>query len=175
MPDAQGRASVPASRVGHLAELTGDRARILACDLTEAKEEKIRENIVRMGYRSIATVVADAAEVSFPEKFDRVLIDAPCSNSGVLARRVEARHRIEPGSLGELGKLQRSILDNAAANLKPGGCIVYSVCSVLLEEGVDVVHRFVGDASKWDVEEEKFILPVPGWHDGGYVCRLQSR
>jgi 16S rRNA (cytosine967-C5)-methyltransferase len=167
--------AAPGGKSGHLAELTGDRARILACDLTEAKEEKIRENIVRMGYRSIATVVADAAEVSFPEKFDRVLIDAPCSNSGVLARRVEARHRIEPGSLGELGKLQRSILDNAAANLKPGGCIVYSVCSVLLEEGVDVVHRFVGDASKWDVEEEKFILPVPGWHDGGYVCRLQSR
>src|SRR5690606_25458745 len=123
--------SAPGGKAGHLAELTGDRARILACDVTESKQERIRENIERMGYRSIATVVADAATVRFPEKFDRVLIDAPCSNSGVLARRVEARHRITPASLAELAALQRRILENAAANLKPGGKIVYSVCSVV--------------------------------------------
>lgn len=129
---------------------------------------------MRMGYRSIATVVADAADVRFPERFDRVLIDAPCSNSGVLGRRVEARHRINDKALAELAVLQLKILENAAANLKPRGTIVYSVCSILMEEGVDVVHRFIGPREKagWEVAEEKFILPVPAWHDGGYICRI---
>lgn len=168
--------SAPGGKAGHIAELTGDKAKILACDLSTAKEERIRENITRMGYRGIATVVADAATVSFPEKFDRVLIDAPCSNSGVLGRRVEARHRITEKSLSELAELQHRILENAAANLKPGGVILYSVCSILMEEGVDVVHRFMGPREKqgWLVEEERHILPVPAYHDGGYICRLKA-
>lgn len=169
--------AAPGGKAGHLAELTGDKARILACDVSQAKVERIQENLRRMGYRSIATVVADATNVQFPEKFDRVLIDAPCSNSGVLARRVEARHRIKPETLRELAALQLSILENAAANLKPGGTIVYSVCSVLMEECVDVVHKFMNShrlESGWEVMEEKFLLPVPAWHDGGYICRIEA-
>ena len=107
-----------------------------------------------------------------------MLIDAPCSNSGVLARRVEARHRIKPATLKELAALQLSILENAAANLKPGGTIVYSVCSVLMEEGVDVVHKFLKQSKRedagWSIEEETFLLPVPAWHDGGYICRIAA-
>jgi 16S rRNA (cytosine967-C5)-methyltransferase len=172
--------AAPGGKSGHLAELTGDRARILACDQSESKEERIRENIARMGYRSIATVVADAAEVRFPEQFDRILVDGPCSNSGVLARRVEARHRLD--SLDELTSLQLRILQNAEANLKPGGTIVYSVCSVLMEEGVDVVHKFLSaprprsseSDKEWRIEAETFVLPVPAWHDGGYICRLKA-
>jgi 16S rRNA (cytosine967-C5)-methyltransferase len=174
--------SAPGGKAGHLAELTQDRARILACDVTEAKVEMIRENIARMGYRSIALVQADAAEVRFPEKFDRVLVDAPCSNSGVLARRVEARHRVTAESVKELQALQLRILENAAVNLKPGGTIVYSVCSILMDEGPDVIHRFlrgkVGEQRRedlgWEVEYENYLLPVPARHDGGYTARLSA-
>jgi len=174
--------SAPGGKAGHLAELTGDRAKILACDVTEPKIELIRQNVARMGYRSIAMVQADAAEVKFPEQFDRVLVDAPCSNSGVLARRVEARHRIDENAVRELNALQLRILENAAANLKPGGALVYSVCSILLDEGPDVIHRFlrgkVGEVRRedlgWEVEYENYLLPVPAWHDGGYVARLRA-
>lgn len=188
--------SAPGGKAGHLAELTGDRSRILACDLTEPKIELIQQNIARMGYRSIATVQADAADVRFPEKFDGVLIDAPCSNSGVLARRVEARHRINKEAVGELQALQLRILENGAANLKPGGRMVYSVCSILLDEGPDVVHRFlrgkVGKVGRedsgrtnpnsavrredqgWSIEFENYLMPVPAWHDGGYVVRIRA-
>ncbi|MCL4732058.1 MAG: methyltransferase domain-containing protein, partial [Planctomycetes bacterium] len=136
--------AAPGGKAGHLAELTRDGAKILACDLTEQKIARVQQNIARMGYRSVATVIADAATVRFPQPFDGVLVDAPCSNSGVLARRVEARHRISAESVAELGKLQLAILENAALNLKPGGVLVYSVCSVLMEEGVDIVHKFMG-------------------------------
>ena len=99
-----------------------------------------------------------------------------------LARRVEARHRINEGSVRELAALQLKILENAAANLKPGGALVYSVCSILLDEGPDVIHRFmrgkVGEQRRedagWEVEYENYVLPVPAFHDGGYVCRLVS-
>src|SRR5690606_27581721 len=101
--------SAPGGEAGHLAELTGDRAKILACDVTEPKIEVIRQNVARLGYRSIAMVQADAAEVKFPEQFDRVLVDAPCSNSGVLARRVEARHRIDENAVRDLNALQLRI------------------------------------------------------------------
>jgi 16S rRNA (cytosine967-C5)-methyltransferase len=167
--------SAPGGKAGHLAELTRDKARILACDQSEAKLELIQQNIARMGYGSIATVVADATEVKFPEKFDRILIDAPCSNSGVLARRVEARHRINDMALKDLKALQVKILTNAAANLKPGGVIVYSVCSVLMEEGPDVVHKFMKTAGDgWEIEDEVYTLPIPARHDGGYACRLHT-
>ncbi|MCA8947273.1 MAG: methyltransferase domain-containing protein [Planctomycetes bacterium] len=174
--------SAPGGKAGHLGELTKDQARILACDLTEPKIELIQQNIARMGYRSIATVQADATEVRFPEQFDGVLIDAPCSNSGVLARRVEARHRITKESVSELQALQLRILENAAANLKRGGRIVYSVCSILLDEGPDVVHRFlrgkIGDVRRedvgWEVEHESYLLPIPAYHDGGYVTRIRA-
>jgi 16S rRNA (cytosine967-C5)-methyltransferase len=166
--------AAPGGKSGHLAELTGDKARILACDLTEPKLERITANLARMGYHSIATVMADAAEIKFPEPFDGVLIDAPCSNSGVLARRVEARHRVHDAGLKDLIALQARILENAARNVKPGGAVVYSVCSVLMEESVDVVHRFLGKHDGWDIEAEEITLPVPAWHDGGYACRLRA-
>ncbi|MBE7491190.1 MAG: methyltransferase domain-containing protein [Planctomycetes bacterium] len=169
--------AAPGGKAGHLAELTRDGAKILACDLTEQKIARVQQNIARMGYRSVATVIADAATVRFPQPFDGVLVDAPCSNSGVLARRVEARHRISAESVAELGKLQLAILENAALNLKPGGVLVYSVCSVLMEEGVDIVHKFMGKGREdagWEVEHENFLLPVPSWHDGGYLARLRA-
>jgi 16S rRNA (cytosine967-C5)-methyltransferase len=166
--------SAPGGKAGHLAELTRDHAKILACDLTEPKMELIQQNIGRMGYRSVATVQADAAEVRFPEPFDGVLIDAPCSNSGVLARRVEARHRLSKDAVADLQALQLRILENAAANVKPGGRIVYSVCSILMQEGPDLIHRFLRGKDDWEVEFENYLLPVPAWHDGGYVARLRA-
>lgn len=188
--------SAPGGKAGHLAELTDDGAKILACDLTEPKMELIHENIRRMGYSSIATVQADAGDIAFPEKFERVLIDAPCSNSGVLARRVEARHRLDEKTVAELAALQLRILENAARNLARGGVIVYSVCSVLMQEGPDVVYRFLRNKIEdtrregsegtrpnealrredlgWNVEHEKYTIPVPARHDGGYVCRLKA-
>ncbi|MCC6575309.1 MAG: methyltransferase domain-containing protein [Planctomycetes bacterium] len=176
--------AAPGGKATHLAELTTERAKILAVDVSLEKIERIQENIARLGYTSIATAAADALTVKFPEPFDRVLLDAPCSNSGVLARRVEARHRLTPGKLKELGEMQRKMLENAAANLKPGGTLVYSVCSVLMEEGMDVTRAFIEarqpgtshtrEDGGWAIEEEKVVLPVPAWHDGTYFCRLKA-
>ena len=177
--------AAPGGKASHIVELTGDRAKVLACDVGAEKIERVQENIARMGYTNLATVIADARNVRFPEKFDRVLIDAPCSNSGVLGRRAEARHRLNEAALSELTRTQMAILENAARNLKPGGTIVYSVCSVLMEEGVDIVRWFLSarvghdepgsqhegtqrEEAGWEMKEEKIVLPVPGYSDGMY-------
>jgi 16S rRNA (cytosine967-C5)-methyltransferase len=177
--------AAPGGKASHVAELTGDRAKVLACDVGEDKIGRIQQNIARMGYTNLATVIADARSVRFPEKFDRVLIDAPCSNSGVLGRRVEARHRLNDKALSELTRTQMAILENAARNVKPGGTIVYSVCSVLMEEGVDVVRWFLSaqvsdnepgsdntgmqrEEAGWEMRQEQIVLPAPGYSDGMY-------
>lgn len=183
--------AAPGGKASHVAELTGDRAKVLACDVGEEKIERIQQNIARMGYTNVATVIADAREVRFPEKFDRVLIDAPCSNSGVLGRRVEARHRLNDKSLSDLVRTQMAILENAARNLKPGGTIVYSVCSVLMEEGVDIVRWFLSarvspdepggehegtqrEEAGWEMVSENIVLPVPAYSDGMYWAVLRA-
>ncbi|MCF6228739.1 MAG: hypothetical protein L3J82_08795 [Planctomycetes bacterium] len=97
-----------------------------------------------------------------------------------MARRVEARHRITEANLESLIKMQTAILENAAKNLKPGGSIVYSVCSVLMEEGLDVVYKFLRgldnnvrrEDAGWAITHEHHILPIPAWHDGGYAARI---
>ncbi len=183
--------AAPGGKASHIVELTGDRAKVLACDVGAEKIERVQENIARMGYTSLATVIADARSVRFPEKFDRVLIDAPCSNSGVLGRRAEARHRLTDKALSELTKTQMAILENAARNLKPGGTIVYSVCSVLMEEGVDIVRWFLSaevsdnepgsdntglqrEEAGWEMKEENIVLPLPGYSDGMYWAVIQA-
>ncbi len=176
--------AAPGGKAGHLAELTNDRAKILAVDISLEKVARIQENLARLGYASLATAAADAASIRFPAPFDRVLLDAPCSNSGVLARRVEARHRLTQDKLAELCSLQTRMLANAAANLKPGGTLVYSVCSVLMEESVDIVRAFLAahaegsaqtrEQAGWTIEQERIILPVPARHDGAYFCRLRA-
>ncbi|NUO15328.1 MAG: methyltransferase domain-containing protein [Planctomycetaceae bacterium] len=183
--------AAPGGKTGHLAELTGDRAKILACDVGPEKVERIQENVARMGYQNVATVLADARSVRFPERFDRVLIDAPCSNSGVLGRRVEARHRLNAATVRELTQSQAAILGNAARNLKPGGTLLYSVCSVLMEEGVDITRKFMasrphadepgGEKSSpsredtgWEMKVEHIVLPRPGHSDGMYWAVLKA-
>ncbi|KAA0218346.1 methyltransferase domain-containing protein [bacterium] len=183
--------AAPGGKTGHLAELTGDRAKVLACDVAPEKIERIQENMARLGYQSVATVLADARRVRFPERFDRVLIDAPCSNSGVLGRRVEARHRLNVAIVRELSQSQAAILENAARNLKPGGSLLYSVCSVLMEEGVDIVRKFMTsrpqadepgangvqqsrEGAGWEMRSEHIVLPRPGHSDGMYWAVMQA-
>jgi len=183
--------AAPGGKSGHLAEITGDRARILACDVSADKIARIHDNVTRMGYTCVSTVMGDARSVRFPERFDRVLLDAPCSNSGVLGRRVEARHRLDAATVTELARVQMNMLENAAFNLMPGGTLVYSVCSILMEEGVDLVRFFLSaraeagepgsknggmqrEEAGWELQEEKIILPTPAYCDGMYWCRLKA-
>jgi 16S rRNA (cytosine967-C5)-methyltransferase len=104
--------------------------------------------------------------------FDRVLIDAPCSNTGVLRRRVDLRWRIQPVEIDRLRKLQIGLLRRAAARVKPGGLLVYSTCSLEPEENENVVQELLAENKRFRLESQRQLLPFNDRVDGAYVARL---
>ena len=107
------------------------------------------------------------------EKFDRVLVDAPCSNTGVMRRRVDLRWRIQPGEISRLQRTQLGLLAQASAKLKSGGVMVYSTCSLEPEENQEVVKQFLAECPDFKLESEQELLPFVDAVDGAYVARLK--
>ena len=104
--------------------------------------------------------------------FDRVLVDAPCANTGVMRRRVDLRWRIQAKELGRLHDTQLDLLRQAATRVKPGGALVYSTCSLEPEENQEVVRQFLSEAAGFKLESERELLPFLDEVDGAYVAQL---
>lgn len=104
--------------------------------------------------------------------FDRILVDAPCSNSGVMRRRAELRWRINPRELQRLRRLQLDLLGHAAPALRPGGVLVYSTCSLEPEENAGVVQTFLEEHRGFRLESQRELLPFRDGVDGAYVAKL---
>lgn len=144
--------AAPGGKANHLCELMGDKGDVLAVDVNESRLALAKETAMRLGNVALRTMVADARELSSltSEKFERVLLDAPCTGLGVLSRRPDARWRREPGDVKRLSELQAELLEEAAKMLKPGGVLVYSTCTISSEENERNVERFV--ATQGDLE-----------------------
>lgn len=169
--------SAPGSKACQLAELASDQAAVVALDFSPRRQRQTRENAQRLGLRSVRPVVADglACERLFREPFDGVLVDVPCSNTGVLARRVESRWRLTEGRLGKLAELQWRLLAAAAQVVRPGGRLVYSTCSLEPEENEQVVERLLRERSDYEMAESRTILPSDTKDDGGHIALLRRR
>ena len=104
--------------------------------------------------------------------FDRVLVDAPCSNTGVMRRRVDLRWRIRPDEIARLRTAQLDLLNRAAAAVKSGGVLVYSTCSLEPEENREVVKEFLTGYAGFKLEFEHELLPFVDDVDGAFVAVL---
>ncbi len=130
----------------HLARLMGNRGSILALDLNENKITALGELTARLGVTIIKSDVGNAAldqGREFREKFDRVLVDAPCSGLGTLRRNPEIKWRLQPEDIRNCVDLQGKILANAASCLRKGGKLIYSTCTVMPEENEDIISVFL--------------------------------
>jgi 16S rRNA (cytosine967-C5)-methyltransferase len=105
--------------------------------------------------------------------FDKILVDAPCTNTGVMRRRVDLRWRLSFAEIERLMHSQLILLDQAARQLKPGGTLVYSTCSLEPEENLGVVRGFLADHAEYKLIAQRELLPVKDEVDGAYVARLQ--
>ncbi len=167
--------AAPGGKTTHLAALSGGRARILAVDVSEAREKMLRSTISRLGAEGIETVVHDFSAGPLPgasERFDKILVDAPCTGMGVIRRNPDAKWRFDPGDPARMASLQRALLGNAWASLAPGGLLVYSTCSPLREENEDVAEAFRRETGAIRVGIEaagKWPGPADAWTPEGFV------
>lgn len=165
--------AAPGTKTTALAELMDNRGAITAVDVSDEKLRMIDDSCGRLGIDIVQSLPADKLGSLPVESFDLVLVDAPCSNTGVLARRVEARWRFDPAGLGRLVQDQKFLLLAGGRFVKPGGRLVYSTCSIEDEEGPEVAKRLTRNDPHLRPEAEKLTLPggaddPANWHDGGY-------
>ncbi len=157
---------------------TGGDIHLLATDLAEHRLAPLRDNLLRAGGQDVSVAEHDWTQPARPEwcgAFDAVLLDVPCSNSGVLQRRVDARWRLEEAEFTRLAALQGCILEHAAAAVKPGGRLVYSTCSIDREEDRAVVDAFLARHPEFSFEADYLALPHREQADGAYAARLRRR
>jgi 16S rRNA (cytosine967-C5)-methyltransferase len=166
---------------GKTAVLAAAGAQVSACDPSPERLERVSGTLERLGLaQRVELVRADGREGGAGD-FDAVLVDAPCTNTGVLAARPEARWRFGPATRRELATLQAELLRAGAARARPGGRLVWSTCSLEPEENRRQVDAFLAEHSGWSLEEDAQSLPDPatdrergaGPVDGGYWARLR--
>jgi 16S rRNA (cytosine967-C5)-methyltransferase len=166
--------AAPGGKCTHLAQLVGPEGSVVSVDRDEGRLSRLSETVDRLGLGNVATVVADAreADLDLDETFSRVMVDVPCSNTGVLAKRVEVRHRVQPRRVEALTRIQAEILDTAIRHLAPGGTLVYSTCALLPEENRGIPEAAIAEGAPLEIAEDHEILPRAGYWDGGYLARL---
>ncbi|MCP4712640.1 MAG: methyltransferase domain-containing protein [Planctomycetes bacterium] len=187
--------AAPGGKTTQIAESMNNTGRIVACDVTEEKLARITENYQRLGFTIVETCLnQDLPARTGEDLFDAVLVDAPCSNTGVMARRVEVRHRLKPIHLSRLVNLQADLLNKASKLIKNGGKLLYSTCSIEPVENDLLVRKFLQSNDSFELVSENFYFPETQkliekahstpkasnqkphyqlWQDGGYAALLQ--
>ena len=166
--------AAPGGKATFIAQLMNNEGRIVAHDNVPDRLKLVTENCQRLGLVNV--VLATPTELNLERKpFDRILVDAPCSNTGVLRRRVDLRWRIQPEEIERLRTTQLDLLQKSAARLKPGGTLVYSTCSLEPEENTALVQEFLTTQPGFKLEHERQLLPFADGVDGAYVAKLTKQ
>jgi 16S rRNA (cytosine967-C5)-methyltransferase len=170
--------AAPGGKTAILAERLADQSeRLLACDPNPKRCIRLKENLHRLGHTAVDVQSADITglPVSHPEYFDAILLDVPCSNTGVYQRRPDAKWNFRRKMLTELVQLQYQILSQALPLLKPGGRLVYSTCSIEEEETTRQIQNWLGQHPGVRLEKERLLLPGEELCDGAYAARIVNQ
>ena len=182
--------AAPGGKTTFIAQQMRDQGRILAADISGERLKLVVENARRLGISCIKIETISSLETSNLDssnletsslesapanaRFDRILVDAPCSNTGVLRRRVDLRWRISVDEILRLQKTQLELLGFAAPRLKSGGVLIYSTCSLEPEENSQVIKEFLAAHQDFKLESTRELLPFADQVDGAFVARLEK-
>ncbi len=158
--------AAPGGKTTHIAALTGNQAEILALDKHAQRVRLIQQGALRNGCTTIEARQHDleeSPEFLSPQSFDRILVDAPCSGLGVLRRNPESRWKLKAADLKQLAALQSRILDNLAPLVRPGGLLLYSICTFSRAETYAVVDQFLEQHKEFVLEPLQNQIPCD-WH-----------
>ncbi len=172
--------AAPGGKSTHIAELINNDGKVWAVDRSARRSNKIFANSERLGSKCLQVLVADSNELLVKEPewegfFDRILIDAPCSGLGTLARHPDARWRMNQDDIQELVFVQSQLLNSLAPLLKNGGKLVYSTCTIHPDENINQINNFLKLKSEFFLEYEKQIWPGDEFNgDGFYLAALKK-
>ena len=171
--------AAPGGKATHLAELMGDEGEIWAVDRSPGRLQRVAANAARLGCSSIQALASDASQLAQerPEwsgRFDRILVDAPCSGLGTLARHPDARWRVTEESVADLLKLQIELLNGLRSLLAPGGRLVYATCTIHPSENTEQIHSWLQAHPDLVLNSEQQRWPDPSGGDGFYAAVITA-
>lgn len=168
--------AAPGGKTGYIAELMRNEGSILACDRDSARVTTLEDNLQRLGVAIARCVRHDWSKTAAPpgeEQFDRILVDVPCTNTGVMRRRVDLRWRLTPEDFARMPLEQMQIVRATLPLLKPRGVFVYSTCSIEPEENEAVVNAIMAHAPNLQAIGQRSILPFRDGFDGAFAAAFQ--
>jgi 16S rRNA (cytosine967-C5)-methyltransferase len=166
--------SAPGTKATQIADRMQNQGRVLACDVIPLRLQKVEDNIQRGHYKILETRLIPRNHATFHgEHFDAVLVDTPCSNTGVMGKRAEVRWRLRPNDFVELSEIQLDLLETAHKAVKRKGRIVYSTCSLEAEENMGVVDKFLKRHPEYTCVDSKLTPPTTAY-DGSFWALLKS-
>ncbi|HEX7939423.1 MAG TPA: hypothetical protein VF483_10555, partial [Gemmatimonadaceae bacterium] len=187
-PEGSQVADVCAAPGGKAVELSRHARTVFASDASFSRLRRVRENAQRLDLPTLLPYVADARKPAV-RSVNAMLIDAPCTGTGTFRRHPDARWRLKPSDLAVMPAIQREILRSAAAVVAPGGLLVYSTCSLEMEENDAQIERFLLEQPEWTLEPPPEgavpasvldagrlrVLPQRHGVDGAFAARLRRR
>ncbi len=180
--------SAPGGKTSLMAELTGQQGAVCACDIQFSRLKKVKQTILRMSLSNVFIVACNGEELPFAGCFDKVLLDAPCSGTGVINRHPDARWHRKPNDISRIVKVQRNLLDKVAPYIVSNGILVYATCSLEREENQSQVEDFLRRHKEFNLEslfglvkenyitERDYLSINPYEHamDGVFAARMRK-
>ncbi|MEO5719525.1 MAG: RsmB/NOP family class I SAM-dependent RNA methyltransferase, partial [Chthoniobacterales bacterium] len=172
--------AAPGGKGAYLAEMTQNQGLLIAADQDETRLQRLRDNFERLGVDQARTVRCNwinenSIRSAGLEKssFNKILLDVPCTNTGVMRRRVDVRWRLQPDDFDRMPRQQLAILEAVLPYLRPGGSLVYSTCSLEPEENDQVIAAFLRQRPEIRLTKRAETLPFRDGVDGAFAARLE--
>ena len=168
--------AAPGGKAFLIAAALGSAENLVCTDSNEKRLPRLQQNLERL-HAGNATIAChdwtQPAPAEWHGTFDGILLDVPCSNTGVIRRRVDVRWRLQAPDIDKIAITQRKILENALPCLKPGGRLVYSTCSIEREENLGQVEAFLADHPELELKAVREALPFRDQTDGAFAARIE--
>lgn len=161
--------SAPGGKTTLMAEIAGDTGTVVACDFKLARLQKVVQTTQLMNLGNVYSLVCDGANPPFTGHFDKLLLDAPCSGTGVLNRHPDGRWVRTPEDIGQILQVQRKLLSSAADLIGPDGILVYSTCSLEPEENEKQIEWFLKEYPQFRVDQSPEVIPGKFIDNDGFL------